>query len=35
MEKITLTIMIISLIVVITIDTVQKRRAYLNKSSQE
>lgn len=35
MEIITLTIMIISLIVVITIDTVQKRRAYLNKSSQE
>jgi hypothetical protein len=35
MEIITLTIMIISLIVVFSIDTVQKRRTYLNKSKQE
>jgi hypothetical protein len=35
METISLTIMIISLIVVFSIDTIQKRRAHLNKSKQE
>jgi hypothetical protein len=35
METITLIFMIIGLIVVFSIDTLQKRRAYLNKSKQE